>query len=254
MRTIYTQTALLDFISDQVLAAAQTTKVFTVGISGLDTSGKSQLSSALASRLQEKGRKTWVVSGDSFHYPQTYKETLAEPTWGMQHAKRILNFEALIQTVLHPLRQQPDRLTLSLLDYDTGEVVPQVWTFVEAAVVVVESVYLFQPALCPYLDYKIFLQVSEETALKRAQARPRDAAFYGGEAGVAAHYTAQNFPGYRWFDETYQPLQYAHLVLDNTDWQQPILVKQTIPMPCPPLLAPLLHPSTGEKTLDKRFK
>lgn len=222
------QDAVLNEIANRILQRRQDQSLFVVGISGLDASGKSKISKALSDVLNLRKVNTFVVSGDSFQFPKAYKETLGEENWAIHHVKRILDFDTLIAKVLAPIRQEPATLELDMLDYDTGEHLFQTCYLSYPLVLIVESVYLFQPKLMPYLDYCVWLEISIETALERAQARIRDQALYGGADGVKAHYTEQNFPGFAWFEAKFQPKDHADILIDNTNWETPIILSQNV--------------------------
>ena len=198
-------------------------QLFVVGVTGLDASGKSQIAKLLSDRLVVKKKNVLAVSGDSFQYPREYKEDLREQDWATQHIKRTINFDKIIEEFFKPLQSLPKTLPLHIIDYDTRKIIEQEISLTYPLVVIVESIYLLQKNIVPYLDYKIFLEISIDEALKRAQARQRDLDLYGGKAGVEKKYSTKNFPGYLQFEKLENPKQYADIIVDNNNWQQPVL-------------------------------
>jgi uridine kinase len=92
-------------------------------------------------------------------------------------------------------------------------------------IVIIESIYLFQKSIIPYLNYKIFLDISINEALKRAQSRKRDLNLYNGSTGVEKKYSMKNFPGYIQFEKEEDPKQYADVIIDNNNWKNPVVVR-----------------------------
>jgi len=113
--------------------------------------------------------------------------------------------------------------TAQLIKKLVATIIEQEISLTYPLVVIVESIYLLQKNIVPYLDYKIFLEISIDEALKRAQARQRDLDLYGGKAGVEKKYSTKNFPGYLQFEKLENPKQYADIIVDNNNWQQPVL-------------------------------
>lgn len=216
-----TNEQLIDTLTSAILQKSVDAQLFIVGISGLDASGKSQTATLLAKQLRDKGKNILSLSGDSFQFPRAYKEDFQEETWAQQHMLRTINFAKMKTELLEPLQTLPASLPIDIIDYDTKEQVRTAIPLEYPLIVILESIYLFSRELAVYFNYKIFLDISVEESLKRAKARPRDLELYGGETGVEKKYTAKNFPGYLEFDRLENPKQYADVVIDNTDWQNP---------------------------------
>lgn len=224
MSTSHTPQSLQSFLLAEILKKQDQKELFVVGISGLDASGKSQVAQSLTQELIVKGENILSLSGDSFQYPREYKEDFQEETWALQHIRRTINFDKMRKDFLIPLKQQPESISIDVVDYDTKEHVQKRVELHYPLIVIIESIYLFQKSLIEFFDYTIFLNITPEESLKRAQSRPRDLELYGSLEGIEKKYTTKNYPGYELFDQQENPKQYANVVIDNNDWKRPILL------------------------------
>jgi uridine kinase len=200
-------------------------KTFYIGITGLDASGKSQIASVLTKELQQTGKNVLSFSGDSFQFPKEYKNDLQEESWAVQHYKRTINFKLMIDSLLNPLKSFPAKIPLSIIDYDTKENIQKDFELNYPLIIIVESIYLFKKEMIEFFDYKIFLDISIEESLKRTQSRQRDLDLYGDKEGVATKYNTKNFPGYLLYLKQDNPKESAEVIIDNNDWQNPIVTK-----------------------------
>lgn len=199
--------------------------LFIVAISGLDASGKSQIAEVLARKLEDRKKNVLSVSGDSFQFPREYKEDFQEKDWTTQHIRRTINFEKMTTELFQPLQALPNTLQLDIVNYDTKEKVKTAVSLQYPLILIVESIYLFSHKMMPYFDYKIFLDISIAEALKRATLRKRDLELYGSADGIQQKYETKNFPGYLEFDKQENPKSLSDVVIDNNDWQNPVIIK-----------------------------
>lgn len=223
MNKQFSPSDLVEMLTQKVTALSVLEKLFVVGITGLDASGKSQIAKSITSKLQAKKKRVVFLSGDSFQYPRKYKEDFVEASWALQHIRRTINFRRMVDSVLKPLQSHPTILSLDVVNYDTGTSSQQLLHMDYPVIVIIESIYLFQEAIVPYLNYKIFLEISMDTALARAKVRPRDLELYGNIEGIAKKYTTRNFAGYQLFEQQHKPKQFADVIISNDDWEHPVI-------------------------------
>jgi uridine kinase len=224
MNTSHTSQSLQNFLLEEILRKAELKKLFIVGISGLDASGKSQIAQTLTTELEKKGKSILSISGDSFQYPRGYKEDFQEETWAIQHIRRTINFEKMRNDFLIPLKQEPKSILIDIVNYDSKERVQKKIKLNYPLIVIIESIYLFQKSLIEFFDYTIFLDITPEESLNRVQSRPRDLELYGSLEGIEKKYTTKNYPGYQLFNQQENPKQYANVIIDNNDWEHPTLL------------------------------
>lgn len=226
MNKILTDKTLVEELVNIIDNKSKGHKLFIVGISGLDASGKSTISRLVDEKLREQSCNSIFISGDSFQFPKEYKNDLVEDSWALQHIKRTVNFDSMINDFLKPLQTYPETLNLKMIDYDTGENVDKEIELKYPLVVVLESIYLFQPDLLDYIDYKVYLDISTKVALERAKERPRDLFLYKDEKGIEEKYSKKNFAGNALFMEKYNPIKIADIVIDNNEWRSPSLIRE----------------------------
>jgi len=193
-----------------------------VGITGMDTSGKSEMTKLLARELENAGHTVQVVHLDDFHRSRAerYRVGLLEPVQYYEHS---FDFEWLITELLIPIRNE-GQLEKSLTCLD---VLKDTWTIerrysVNAdTIVLLEGVFLFRAEISQFLDLVIFLQVDESTVVERA--RLRDLPIQGEE--VWRKYQKKYLPAQRAYLEEYPPERNAGIILDNNDWANPKVIK-----------------------------
>lgn len=193
-----------------------------VGITGIDTSGKSELTRLLAQELKGDGGTVQVIHVDDFHCPRIdrYREDLPE---SVQFYEYTFDFERLGKEVLAPIRDE-GCLETSLVCLD---VLKDTWTVERHysvdndTVVLLEGVFLFRPEISHYLDLVIFLHVDESTAIERA--RKRDVPAHSKE--IIRKYWTKYLPAQRTYLEEYPPERNADVIIDNNDWENPIVLK-----------------------------
>jgi uridine kinase len=178
-----------------------------VGISGIDCAGKSTLARVLARDLRAAGEDAVVIGGDDFNRPRAERSThpAEEGDYGFDYTE-------LIRDVLAPARHgERVEARLRVKDWDRDAWEERDFVVEPGAVVLVEGVFLFTPAVVPFLDLKIWLDIGFEDALERALVRDADA--MGGPDGVRERYATRYFPGQHLHLERERPHEAADLVL-----------------------------------------
>lgn len=198
---------------------------FVIGINGIDTSGKTKFAKGLNAFLQEKGLKTQLIKLDDFHNPKSIRYD------GQNEAENYLNksfnFDSLINDILTPIKQT-GRLQKNIkhLNLDTDKYdLEKTYDIDKDTVVILEGVFLFKKELLPFLDYKIFLHISFETARERA--RVRDIPIQG--EGVMKKYETKYLPAQARYLNEHIIEKIADLMIDNTDWENPRIISSKDP-------------------------
>ncbi|KRO23670.1 nucleoside/nucleotide kinase family protein [Pediococcus argentinicus] len=89
-------------------------------------------------------------------------------------------------------------------------------------IVLVEGMLLFKNELNQYFDYKVFLDVSGTEILKRG--KQRDVPKFG--LGILQKYRERYIPVYHRYLEIDKPITSAHMVIDNNNIEDPIILKK----------------------------
>ena len=214
---------VLDALAAAIAAARRPGRPVVVGVTGIDASGKSHLTAELAALLRGSGTAVQVVHVDDFHHPRRlrYAPGVSEPERYLRHS---FDFPRLIHHVLEPLRRHGElHTTLDHLDLATDTFTARrAYSIGPGTVVLVEGVFLLRPDLRRLLDLTVYLHVPEQTALLRGSTRDAEAA----GVDVTGRYRSKYLPAQREFLRRHPPADLADLIVDNTDWDRPTLLRR----------------------------
>jgi len=217
-----------DFIQNladeiQVLSAGK--DVFVFGLSGPDTAGKSTLTSELSEKLKDCGKQIVVIGADWFHFPKA--ERRASPgTEPEQFVHHTINFDRLIEEVLQPLELGTKLITFEHFDVDEDKGYEESIALKKPLIVLLEGIFLFQPKLLPFLDFKVYLRVDEKQALVRARARDSHRPLFYQTLNIEDRYREKYLPGQALHRKLHDPEANADWIVDNTNWENPKILVQ----------------------------
>jgi uridine kinase len=217
-----TDTMLEKLIADRILAQ-KTASPFIVGFDGVDTSGKTSLADRIHSELLAREVNSARISIDRFHNPSEVRlrRGRLSPEGFFYDS---FNYEALIKNVFTPLRQQKGKIIKGIFDYKQNKPLEEQTIEVDASLIVLfDGIFLNRDELRQFWDMTIFLDVSFETVIQRAL--KRDLEYLGSEENVLNCYNSRYIPGEKIYLDTCKPKEKADIVIDNNDWQNPILLK-----------------------------
>ncbi len=200
-------------ILDAVNSRKQKDRAFIIGINGIDCSGKTQFAAGLETWLQAKGYPTQLISLDDFHNPKAIRYAGENQADNYYHQS--FNTGLIIEKLLKPAREKScvsARLKLLNADTDKFDMVKK-YSINGDTIVIFEGVFLFRQELAPYLDYKVYLDISFEESRKRANQRDC------GE--ISAKYDVKYLPAQAQYIEEYSPASLADIVINNTNWEYP---------------------------------
>jgi uridine kinase len=191
-----------------------------VGISGVDTSGKSFFARAFAAYLEQQDVKHILVHLDDFHNPRQIRYQNPDPI--QSYFKYAFNLNLLEIAILAPLKQgETVDVTLSLLDLATDTRTRQKRYHIDReTLVVLEGVLLFRPPIDTYVDCRVSLHVTFDEVLRRARAR--DVPRYGPD--FLKRYREKYIPIQKRYLAEHHPLERSHFVIDNTDYLHPEII------------------------------
>lgn len=146
---------------------------FMVGVSGIDGSGKGFVSNYLKEELEKLGITVHVENLDGWlNLPEIRfsNQTPAETFYRMG-----FRLDELIEKVLLPYNDnQYVHTQIKYLEetWDQFEIMDKLIEKVD--VFILEGIFIFQKKILPYLSYKIWVDCSFDTALKRAVFRNQE--------------------------------------------------------------------------------
>lgn len=128
-------------------------------------------------------------------------------------------------SILRPIKGNGELdVGMQLLDLETDVYsVDKHYHVIAESFVLVEGVFLFQPELLPYLDLKIFLQISQEECLRRVA--QRDGYLFGDAESIRDRYLTKYLPGEAIYLNECGPEVLADLLINNESPASPVVIK-----------------------------
>jgi uridine kinase len=162
-----------------------------VAVDGPDAAGKTTFADALAVALTPPARR---VRGDDFQNPVEVRHRGGDRS---------------------PEGYYRDTVDVARLDAELRRSVAP------GAVLVVDGVFLLQPALASHWTLSVYLHVPPEVTLARAAVRDRSR--FGDE--LERRYGERYLPGQAMYRAEVDPLAVADIVIDNSDCAAPVIVR-----------------------------
>ncbi|MHB8105579.1 MAG: nucleoside/nucleotide kinase family protein, partial [Dehalococcoidales bacterium] len=113
-------------------------------------------------------------------------------------------------------KKKPISLKLTTLNWETDKYEnDRVYNINQDTIVIFEGVFLFREELAPYIDYKVFLDISLEESKRRAIIRDTTADL--------KKYDEKYLPAQKKYLAEYPPLKIDNIVIDNANWEYPVI-------------------------------
>ncbi len=189
------------------------------GIDGVDAAGKTTLADELVAPLQAHGRSVIRASIDGFHFPRAvrYQNGRFSSTGYYEDSFDLTAVRDCLLQPLGPAGLLTYRRTV--FDYRIDMVLNATWeTAAPDAILLFDGVFLQKPELRRFWDFSIFLDIDFQTAVARMA--KRDGVDPDPENPLIQRYVG----GQQLYFAACQPRQRADVVVDNNDWQNPVIV------------------------------
>jgi uridine kinase len=194
-----------------------------VAIDGLTCAGKTSFGHELAAALRDIGRPTIRASLDDFKNPwREARELGYDRVSGEGYYRNAYDFRSARELLLEPAA--PDGsgdLVLCAHDPLTGE--DHRGTTIAApadAVLIVDSVFAFRPEYNEFWDYRIWIEVDPDLALRRGIARD---GLMEGAAEAASVHRDRYYAAEMIYVAEVGPQALADLIIDNTVFARPVM-------------------------------
>jgi uridine kinase len=196
-----------------------------VAVDGLTGAGKTSFGHELAAALRALGRPTMRASLDDFKYPWSHaREHGYDRVSGEGYYRNAYDFDTARGLLLGPAGPSGSG-TVVLCAHDplTGQDHrDKPVTAPDGAVLIVDSVFAFRPEYGDCWEYRIWLDVDPETALRRGIAR--DSAAEGTEQVTRLHRDRYHAAETIYLAEVC-PQQVADVIIDNRDFATPRILR-----------------------------
>jgi uridine kinase len=217
-----TRSSVLRRLIELVLAVDRPHPI-RVAVDGIDAAGKTMLADTLAVLIKCRGRPVIRASVDGFHRPRADRHRRgADSPEGYFHDA--FDYPTLRAALLDPLGRGGNRRYRSAtFDFRRNAPVRAPLRVAPVdAVLLVDGVFLLRPELADAWDFRIFVEVPFEEALRRACLR--DSVLFGSAGAVRERYLRRYFPAQRKYLDTLRPRERAEVVVVNTDPEHPVLL------------------------------
>ena len=197
-----------------------------VAIDGVDGSGKTKLADELAEPVRRAGRAVIRASVDGFHNPRAVRYARG-PDSPEGYFLDSFDYAALRRALLDPLGPEGDAsFRTAAFDYRVDRPVESPRRVAPRdAVLLFDGVFLLRPELQASWDLTIWLEVPFEVTVERAVARDSRG---GGDAAVTrGKYERRYVPGQRLYLERCRPRDCAAIVVENSVFDRPRVVRGT---------------------------
>jgi uridine kinase len=214
---------VLEQLAEQI-AAIQRAHPVRVGIDGRSAAGKTTLADELTVSLGQLGRPIIRASVDDFYRPagERYRRGRESPEG---YFLDTFDYPALRSSLLLPLGPGGSRCYRTGV-FDSWKEVAVGRLVCEAApdaILLVDGVFLFRADLNDLWDFRIFVDVDADEALRRGI--ERDEGWMGSRAAAERRYRVRYVPGERMYFESVNPRQLADVIVQNTDPANPKLIR-----------------------------
>ena len=195
-----------------------------VAIDGVDASGKTTFTDALAESLKATPRQIIRASVDDFHLPRAirHRRGSLSPKGFYQDS---FDYPALIKNLLKPLGPAGTRrYQTKVFDLDSDcAASSEIRLAHDGAILLMDGIFLLRPKLVPYWDLTVYLHANFSNTLTRGV--KRDAELFGSKQEAEHRYQIRYIPGQKLYHAEAHPFDRADIVIDNNHLDDPEILR-----------------------------
>ena len=213
---------VLDFLADTVDSLGD--HRLRVAIDGLTASGKTSLGHELAQRLARRGRPVLRASLDDFKRPWSERH-LYDRVSGEGYYRNAFDRDAACKLLLDPSAPTAGGVvSLCSIDPITQLDHSAITTVMPAnGVLVVDGVFAFRPEINAYWDLRVWVEIDAELSVRRGI--ERDAEMDGNADEAEALHRKRYLAGELLYMNEVDPRSFVDVIVDNTHFDRPHLVR-----------------------------
>ena len=190
-----------------------------VAIDGMTGVGKTTLRAELAAALRDAGREVVEGSGDDFHHQREHRYRQGRRS-ARGYYEDAYDYHALAAKLLTPLGPGGDRrVRLRHHDLETDAILGDEPTvaLTPGTTLVVDGSFLMRPEVADLWDFVVLVEATREVSVARQAARD------GSSEDPSDPYYDRYLDGYDLYVAQCNPHSRAHVIVDNSDLEHPVL-------------------------------
>lgn len=195
-----------------------------IAIDGLSASGKTSLGHELAQRLARRGRPVFRASLDDFKRPWSERH-LYDRVSGAGYYRNAFDHDAACKLLLDPSDPVGEGIvSLCSIDPITQVDHSAVKTVMPAnGVLVVDGMFACRPEINAYWDLRVWVEIDPELSVRRGI--ERDAEMEGGADDAETLHRDRYLASALLYMSEVDPRSFVEVIVDNTDFDRPRLVR-----------------------------
>ena len=212
---------LVQTIAEDVASLARERARVLVAIDGPDTAGKTTLADNLVKALDVPSLRASI---DGFHRPRESRVRRGALS-PVGYFRDSFDYAGLADLLLVPFRTGANEVRVKTFDWRSNLPIEQDPTLIpERMVLVFDGVFLLRREIQALWDLSVYLRVSDSVVLSRALTR--DVGLVGAPEEVRKRYETRYLPGQALYRSECDPESVAHVVVDNSDFADPIVIRR----------------------------
>lgn len=193
---------------------------FIIGINGIGTSGKTTMALLLSEYLRSQGISCQTIHLDDFHFEEEIRNANSDEAEAF--CEDYFDFQKILERILGPITKMGElNLELSAMyNYETNNHdMTRDYSVDGETVVIFEGIYVFRREFLPHINYRVFIEISEDEALRRNLIRwdgRRTVEF------VKQRFRNRYLAGYRLYEKRHDPKSVSDIVIDHNNEGKPM--------------------------------
>lgn len=199
-------------------------KPVRVAVNGIEGTGKTIFTKNLTDFLLQNDLKAMHISIDGFHNVSAIRYKHGRDS-AKGYYEDAYNETEFVLKVLKSSQLDDPEIILEVHDMNTDSILHNEPIKIDnGTIILTDGSYLFKDAYRKHWDLKIYLQTDFQTAMARGI--NRDSEMLGGQNKAKEKYESRYHKASAIYLEEYKPREIADIMIDNTDLDNLLLIKE----------------------------